>query len=171
MNRVTQKSKSYVQLILIIVIAWSTISAANSIPNKFFVLNPTEHYLIRIFNQNGTTNIRLFETKEMNQISQWQINDFSPHTVRFSVTNPNQLILASENKIITYDISSGKEQKTFEHQVANGEKINQISFDRESDDIIWATDFTVYKTNPKENKTTKIGVVDKSKGPINSLSV
>jgi hypothetical protein len=171
MNPVPQKIKSYVQVILIIVIAWSTITAADSNLNKFFVLNPTEQYLIRIFNQNGTTNIRLFETKEMNQISQWQITDFSPHTVRFSDTNPNQLILASQNKIITYNIGGGKEQKTYEHEVTNGETITQISFDRESNDIIWATDYTVYKTNPKENKTTKIGLVDKSKGPINSLSI
>jgi len=171
MNPVTQKIKSYVQAILIIVIAWSTITAANSNPNKFFVLNPSEQFLIRIFNQNGTTNIRLFETKEMNQISQWQITDFSPHTVRFSDTNPNQLILASQNKIITYNIDGGKEQKTYEHTVPTGENINQISFDRESNEIIWASDFTVYKINPKENKTTKIGMVDKSKGPINSLSI
>lgn len=171
MKSLIQKIKSYILTILIVSMVWSIATAADSNPNKFFVLNPTEQYLIRIFEQDGTTQIRLFETKEMNQISQWQIDDFSPHTVRFSDTNPNQLLLATQNKIITYDIQNGKEHLTFQHEVTDGKKINQISFDKESDDIFWATDYTVHKTNPKENKTSQIGFVDKSKGPINSLSV
>ena len=171
MKSLIQKIKSFVLTILLFNIVWSGAIAADSNPNKFFVLNPTEQYLIRIFDQGTTTKVRLFETKEMNQTSQWQIEDFSPHTVRFSDTNPNQLLLASQNKIITYDIQNGKEHQTFQHEVSDGKKINQISFDKESDDILWATDFTVHKTNPKENKTSQIGFVDKAKGPINSLSV
>ena len=148
----------------------TTLSAASGRGDKFFVLNPGEKFLVKVLYQEPDTSIRVFETKEMNQIAQWKIGDFKAHTVQFSSVDSDRMLLAGEHKILTYRLSENEEQLLFERKAEAGGKIVQATFELNSNDIVWSTEQAIYKSSSNDKKDIEVARVDPQNGPIKTLT-
>ncbi len=137
---------------------------------KYFIFTPDNKYLAKVFQINNTTWVRIHETDEMSTVSQWKIPDFQPHTIQFSAGEPRKLLLAGKKRLLVYRLIEGKQKLAFIQPKLDGQEIIKASFDKESDEIVWATRNTVFKTGLKDKQKKEVASVPWDKGNIRAIT-
>jgi len=137
---------------------------------NYFVFSPDGEYLAKVFYSKGKTKVRIHETDEMQVVVQWQIPNFMPHTIQFSTQDSKKLLLAGSDKLMVYQLRNSRQQLVFSQSSMPNQKITQASFDIQTDEIIWATNDTLYKASLTKKQEQKIAAIEEENSSIRSLT-
>ncbi len=137
---------------------------------SYFVFSPDNRYLVKVFHSSNTTWVRVHDTDKMKMLTQWQIPNFQAHTTRFSLKEPTKLLIADKKRLLVYRLIDNRKNLLFMQPSVKGQEIVQAYFNKETDDIVWATKRNVYQSNPVKNEQKEILRVPWGEGVINSVT-
>lgn len=137
---------------------------------NYFVFSSDGKYLAKVFYSKGNTKVRIHETDEMQAIVQWQVPNFMPHTIQFSTQDSKKILLAGSEKLMIYQLKNGQQQLVFFQSSMSNQPITQAAFDIETDEIIWATNDTLYKASLQKKQEQKIADFVAEDASIRSLT-
>lgn len=133
---------------------------------RFFVLSPEGNYLAKVFHSTNSTWVRIHETGQLKVLTQWQIPDFKAHTVRFSAKDPGKLLLADNQRLLVYRLIDDKQKLMFLQPKIKGQEIVQAYFDRNNDEIVWATKSVVYRSKEDKKNQKELARIPWERGNI-----
>ncbi len=137
---------------------------------SYFVFSPDNRYLVKVFHSSNTTWVRVHDTDEMKMLTQWQIPNFQAHTTRFSLKEPSKLLIADKKRLLVYRLIDNRKNLLFMQPPVKGQEIVQAYFNKETDEIVWATKRNVYQSNPGKNEQKEVLRVPWGEGVINAVT-
>lgn len=144
---------------------------SNSIHQTFFVENFNKTLFTKVFYQENTTLVEVYDPQSLKLITQWKIADFKAHSIEFSPKNPNHLLLADDHNILVYDITNTGKSLLFIRPRLNVNKVKQASFGLDGEQIIWNTGSSIFVTNYKTRREKEISLKQALKDSIQSTAV
>jgi len=136
----------------------------------YYKLSPNGKYMAKVRLTAAGTDVAVHEVNNMKTMARWNIPGFQVKKVEFSKQDPNQLLLTDDKKVKVFQISGGTPTLQLEKTTPEGQKLKHASFGSKAEDLLWATESSLFKTDLNRGGTKKIGEVDASQGAIQSVS-
>lgn len=135
-----------------------------------FVFSPDGKYLAKISNINKNTQVQILDTNNMKVAAQWQIPDFEVRELQFSASDSGKILITDKRRILVYKLSGNRQKLLFIQPELKNQEIVQAGFDLDTDEVVWATNNTVYKTNPSNRKSKELAYVNPLQSSITSFA-
>ncbi|MDH5560663.1 MAG: DnaJ domain-containing protein [Deltaproteobacteria bacterium] len=136
----------------------------------FVLLSPKGNYLVKISRKDHLCSIQLLNTAHLSKTANWDIPNFTAHSVEFSGTDPLKLLIADDHQIFVYRISDNQRELILHKRIEKGRVITRATFDVEKEKVLWTTKDMIYSIDLKDNSEQPIGHTDTKLGDINSLT-
>lgn len=143
---------------------------ARSTYQTFFVENSDKTLFTKVFYQGDVTLIEVYDPQSLKLLTQWKISDFKAHSIEFSPKNPRHLLLADDHNILVYDITESGKTLLFIRPRLNINKVKQVSFGLDGEQIVWNTDTSIFITNYKTRREKEIDLKGTLKSSIQSTT-
>jgi len=160
----------FISVVALHLVAQTKDSKTKQADNSFFIFSPDGKYLAKISYVNNKAEIKILETDDMKIATQWQIPDFKPRDLQFSSIDSGKILVTDNRRILIYKLAGNRQKLLFIQPELKNQKIVQAGFDNESDEVVWATQNTIYQTNPNNRKSRELAYVDPLKSSISSFA-
>ena len=151
-------------------IAQAVDSADSNSVESSFVFSSDGKYLAKVTHVNNNTQVRILETEYMKIATQWQIPDFETKFLQFSPTDSGKILITDYRRVLLYKLNGNRQKLLFIQPELKNQEIIQAGFSLESDEVVWATKNTIYKSNPSNRKSRELAYVNPLKSTINSFT-
>src|SRR3989339_218129 len=125
-----------------------------------FLFGPGGNYLVKVSPVGNSALVTLADPKDLKALGRWEIPGFAAQTLEFSANRSGRLLLASDDRILVYDLTVRPPKEISNFQVPPGEKITKVSFAPDRDEVYWTSEKRLHKNNADGTKTETLAEVN-----------